>query len=394
MAPRKLPDPKVLLPLACLALAGCSSTGALTSATPVAQTAAPKAADNGKMDEVTRSILMAAGLDPSDPTKAREIRRQVAAVVQVRVRGRTYGTALANPSPGRLAFVDPAAVANLLAGQAPKAELARALKGPLVDVASESCRDNSRAARKARKAFRLPKAVCPSPSGEIWADMSRREMAVELHLAPQLAALVRQAPSADPGLAPPTLFAARNDAETIPEAPIAPEPHVIMAEVPDEPAPARARTAVNLLSPDAVVAVAQPEPPPAAAPVSLLAPVVLPPAPATAQASAPQPDSSTWNALLGPTPVAATPAQRQPVVLAMPTAPQPEAVQPATATFASAPSSAIVAGGASLLPTVYGRTAVAETNDSYAPRGEVRVTDDSYRPVPATATTKLFQTKY
>lgn len=387
MSALRFPVPAMLLPLA-LALAGCGSTGALNvaSTSMPASAPAPRPVSDGKVDEVTRGILMAAGLDPSEPGKPREIRKQVAAVVQVRYRGRNYGTALARPTPGRIAFVDPAAVANQLAGPMSRAELTRVLKGQLVDVASQDCKVDGRAARKVRKAFRLPK-VCPEPSGEIWADLNRMEMAVDLHIAPRLAAMV-QAPTG-PGLAAPTLFAAQAEAAQTEAEPDGTAP----IETPA--APARTRTAVNLLTPDTVAAIAQTEPQPAAAPVSPAAAVVLPPLPKPAPQTSEPPPAQPWNALLAPTPAAQTPAPapvaqpRAPVVLAAPAQsiapPQP-----------AAPAVALVATAGAMQPVAYSRGTVSETDEAYVPgagASPVRVVSDSYQP-PPTGTTKFFHTRY
>lgn len=361
----------VSMPLACLALAGCSSTGPLQGpGQTVASHVPPAAIPDSKVDDVTRGILMAAGLDPADPTKPRELRRQVAAVVQVRYRGKTYGTALARPAPGKIAFIDPIAVANLLAGAKSKAELARALHGPLVDVDSQDCRFDGRSARKVRKAFKLQK-VCPSASGSVWADLDRRTMAVEVHLSPDLAALVQDTPTQSVALAAPTLFTPQEDQKQ-----------------------AGPQSVANLLAPDLIAAVAQPDPSPAAAPISLSAPVVLPPLanPATGAPVVAQ-DASPWPSLLAPTPTASVmPARGEPakpavpVVLAAPQEPAtPPPVMPA----------AVVASAGSLRPETLSRSPVTETDDPYMPQvsgGYARVVSDSYRP--DTATTKLFRTKF
>lgn len=358
----------VTMPLACLALAGCSSTGPLQGpGQSVASHTPPAAIPDSKVDDVTRGILMAAGLDPADPAKPRELRRQVAAVVQVRYRGRSYGTALARPAPGKIAFVDPLAVANLLAGTNSKVELARALRGPLIDVDSQDCRFDGRSARKVRKAFKLQK-VCPAASGSVWADLDRRSMVVEVHLAAELAALVQDAPTQTAALAAPTLFASQDDLKAG-----APQPRV------------------NLLSPELVAAVvAQPEPSPAAAPISLAAPVVLPPlADPAAGASAAQ-EAPPWSSLLAPAPTAPVSLAKNepagsavPVVLAAPAEPAVQAM----------PAAAANAGARQ--PDLLSRSPVVETDESYVAQGSggyARVVSDSYRP--ATATTKLFQTKY
>jgi hypothetical protein len=351
------------VPLACLALAGCSSTGPLQGPGQTVASHTPPAAPDGKVDDVTRGILMAAGLDPADPAKPREIRRQVAAVVQVRYRGRTYGTALARPTPGKIAFVDPTAVANLLAGARSKTELARALRGPLIDVDSQDCRFDGRSARKVRKAFKLPK-VCPEAAGSVWADLDRRAMAVEVHLSPELAALVQESPALTTALAAPTLFAPQDDPKTA------------------------ARAAVNLLSPNLVAAVAQPEPPPAAAPISLSAPVVLPPlADPTAGASVATQEAPPWSSLMAPAASASQPKGDREAAPAVLTTPAERA--------APAMPAAIEANAGALQPQALSRSPVVETEDSYMPQisgGYARVVSDSYRP--ATATTKLFQTKY
>jgi hypothetical protein len=373
----------VSMPLACLALAGCSSSGPLSGPGPsLAVQAPPRPIPDSKVDDVTRSILMAAGLDPADPTKPRELHRQVAAVVQVRYRGRTYGTALARPAPGRIAFVDPMAVANLLTGTRSKTELAQALRGPIVDIDSRDCRFNGHAERKVRKALKLPK-ICPTASGSVWADLNRREMAVEIHFSPQLAELIREAPTETAGLAAPTLFAAE------------PETKGVSAEPFSAPAASvrPPRAGINLLSPESVVAVAQPEiAQPAAAPVSLTAPVVLPPLPNPSPA-ANAADPSPWSSLLAPASVPAprreAPAARAvaPVVLSAPAE--------AGASSEVVPAVAIVAGAGTLQPAVLSRGVVSETDESYAPgasSGVVRVVPEAYRP--ATSTTKLFQTRY
>lgn len=360
----------VSVPLACLALAGCTATKHLEGSAPsLAAQTPPSSLPDSKVDDVTRGILMAAGLDPADPTKPREIRRQVAAVVQVRHQGRTYGTTLARPTPGKIAFVDPMAVANLLGAPGSRAVLAKALKGSIVDVASRDCRVNGRVDRKLRKAFKIPK-VCPAASGSVWADFDRRGMAVELHMAPQIAALVQSAPAAPAGLAAPTLFVAEANTKVA-----AIEP----ATAPAEPAkPPRA--GVNLLSPKSIVAVAQSEPAqPAAAPISLTAPVVLPPLRTVTAANEPSP----WSPLLAP-------ASSSTARLETPVA----RTAPPVASADVTPAVAVVADPGALQPAVLSRGGVSETDEAYTPRssgGTIRVVPGSYSPM---GTTRFFQTKY
>lgn len=264
-----------VLTAGCLSLGGCLGLPAASG--PLNTAAAPEppksAAADKHVDDVTKHILQAAGLDPSDPSQPKDIARNVAGVVQVRYQGRNYGTALAKPSPGLLQFTDPNAVAVMLAGSAGKAKLAAALRSPLVDIDSRDCRFNQKHDRKTRKAFRLPR-VCPSASGAIWADLNRREMVVELKMAGEYAAIVRPPGSepaitdASPGFAPPTTVAAVN--------------------LFSEPAAPTVETSL-----------------PAAAPISLKPPVRLTAAePASEAQAAP---SSPWGALLAPTRTASQP---------------------------------------------------------------------------------------
>lgn len=192
-----------VLTAGCLSLGGClglpASTGPLNAAA-APEPAKPAAADKN-VDDVTKRILQAAGLDPSDPSQPKEIGRNVAGVVQVRYLGRNYGTALARPSSGRVQFVEPNQVAAMLAGPAGNAKLAAALKGPLVDIASRDCQFNQKHDRRARKALRRAR-VCPSPSGTIWADLHRREMVVEIKMASEYASLVKPPNNAGGSISP------------------------------------------------------------------------------------------------------------------------------------------------------------------------------------------------
>ncbi|MGY3581395.1 hypothetical protein ACVIGB_000535 [Bradyrhizobium sp. USDA 4341] len=282
-----------VLTAGCLSLGGCLGLPEATG--PLNVTAAPPAkpaATNKNVDDVTRRILQAAGLDPSDPSQPKEIGRNVAGVVQVRYQGRNYGTALARPQPGQIQFTEPNLVAAMLGGPSGKTRLAAALKGPLVDIDSRDCRVNHKHDRRARKALRRPR-ICPSPTGAIWADLNRREMVVELKMASEYAALVR-APSADDAL---------GDAGSI-SSPI--------------PTPAAAGS-VNLFADAGSDQPAVESSQPAAAPISLRPPVQAVAAADLAVAtSAP---SSPWDALLAPTRT----ASQKPEVVVAPTQPAAQA---------------------------------------------------------------------
>lgn len=367
------------VPLTCLALAGCASTGTQEGTDPsLAVQRPPSSIPDSKVDDVTRGILMAAGLDPADPAKPREIRRQVAAVVKIRHRGRTYGTALARPTPGKFAFVDPMAVANLLGdGTNSKTELAKALKGEIIDVASRDCRVNGRADRKWRKALKIPK-VCPTAAGSIWADFDRRGMTVELHMEPQLAALVQSVPPAPTELAAPTLLMAGDTtaSTTVDSEPVvAPAEHVRTS-----------RAGVNLLSPESILAVAQPEQAKTAgAPISLAAPVVLPPLPNPAAGTATAATETTpWAPLLAPVSLSTTRLGAAAV------SPAPSAAAPSDVS----PTVAVMANPGAMQPVALPRGGISETDDSYRPSplsSTIRVVSGSYSPL---GTTRFFRTKY
>lgn len=261
-----------VLTAGCLSLGGCLGIPAAVSPIGNAPQQPRQATADKQVDDATKHILQAAGLDPSDPSQPKEISRNVAGVVQVRYQGRSYGTALAKPSPGKIQFTDPNLVAAMLGGAGGKARLAAALKGPLVDVDSRDCRFNEKRDRRTRKAFRIPR-VCPSPSGAIWADLNRREMVVELKMAAEYASFVQ----------PPNSQMATNES----------------GQEPDIARPATA-AAVSLLSEKPVMtAQAVDTTLPAAAPISLKAPVRLAAAPDTTEAVPPA--SSPWGALLAPT---------------------------------------------------------------------------------------------
>jgi hypothetical protein len=209
-----------VLAAGCLSLGGClglpASTGSLNTAAAPEPTK-PAAADKN-VDDVTKRILQAAGLDPSDPSQPKEIGRNVAGVVQVRYQGHNYGTALARPLPGRVQFVEPNQVAAMLAGPTGNAKLAAALKGPLVDIDSRDCHFNQKHDRRTRKALRRAR-VCPAPSGAIWADLHRREMTVEIKMASEYASLVKPPNNAvGPEAAGPVTIAAFEEATTGPSA--------------------------------------------------------------------------------------------------------------------------------------------------------------------------------
>lgn len=263
-----------VLSAGCLSLAGCLGLPAAVGPIGTAPEPPKLAAADKQVDDATKHILQAAGLDPSDPSQPKEIGRNVAGVVQVRYQGRNYGTALAKPLAGKIQFTDPNVVAGMLAGSGGRVRLAAALKGPLVDVDSRDCRFNQKHDRRARKAFRI-RRVCPSPSGPIWADLNRREMVVELKLTPEYASLV-QPPNTQV-----TAIEAGQDSEIA------------------KPATEAAATFLSGKSEPALQVVDTSLP--AAAPISLKAPVRLSAASELTEAAPPANGStSPWGALLAP----------------------------------------------------------------------------------------------
>ena len=345
-----------VLTAGCLCLAGC--LGIPASVGPIGAAPEPPklAAADKQVDDATKHILQAAGLDPSDPSQPKEIGRNVAGVVQVHYQGRNYGTALAKPLPGKIQFTDPNVVAAMLAGPGGRAKLAAAFKGPLVDVDSRDCRQNQKRDRRARKAFRI-RRVCPSPSGTIWADLNRREMVVELKMAAEYASLVQ----------PPNTQMATNET----------------AQDPEIAKPATT-AAVNLLSGKSEpIAQAVDTSLPAAAPISLKAPVRSGAASELTETTAPanSPSTSPWGALLAPTrtaeqapqpeapaqaiatATAAPPPPRQKVVLApLPAAPEVE-TRPATEQISPPPQTAV-------LPAPPNQVVTVSSAPAPTPRGE------------------------